>query len=77
MPNLTLSIDELTLKKARKRAIDKDASLNSLVRQYLRKLAAEEDLNRRAIAAELMQAFDTADVIVGPRCWSREELHER
>ena len=77
MPNLTLSIDELTLKKARKRAIDKDASLSSLVRQYLRRLAAEEDLNRAAIAAELMQAFDTADVIVGPRRWTREELHER
>lgn len=77
MPNLTLSIDDETLKKARKRAVEKDVSLTALVRQYLHKLATEEDLNRAAIAAELMHAFETADVVVGRRRWTREELHER
>ena len=77
MPNLTLSIDEATLKKARKRAIDKDRSLTSLVREYLQKLADEEDLNRAAVAAELMRAFETADIVVGPRRWTRDDLHER
>ncbi len=77
MTNLTMSIDERILKKARKRAIDKGVSLTALVRQYLQKLADEEDLHRQALATELMQAFDSADVVIGPKRWTREELHER
>ena len=77
MTNLTMSIDEKILRKARKRAIDKDVSLTSLVRQFLLKLAAEEDLQREAVASELIKAFEAAEVVVGPRRWTREELHER
>ena len=77
MANLTMSIDETILRKARKRAIDKNVSLTALVREYLGKLAAEEDLQREAAATELMQAFERADVVVGPKRWTREQLHER
>jgi hypothetical protein len=77
MSNLTMSIDEAILRKARKRAIDRNVSLTELVRGYLLRLAAEEDLQREATAAGLLQAFEHADVVVGPRRWTREDLHER
>jgi predicted unusual protein kinase regulating ubiquinone biosynthesis (AarF/ABC1/UbiB family) len=77
MSNLTLSIDDAILRKARKRAIDRNVSLTELVRGYLNRLAAEEDLQREATAAELLHAFERADVVVGPRRWTRENLHER
>ena len=51
MPNLTFNTDEETLKKARKRAVERGVSLGTVVRGYLRRLAAKEDLNRAATDA--------------------------
>lgn len=77
MANLTLSIDEELLKRARIRALEQDTSVNALVRDYL------EDLVARETSASGMAPFlaltASIDARSGPagRTWTRAELHER
>lgn len=81
MPNLTMTVDRDLLRKARQQARARHMSLNALVRQYLAELAAEleeaQPGDREARAAELLALFEQEPVNVGPRCWTRQELHER
>ena len=72
MPNLTMTIEDDVLKKARKLAIDKNTSVTALVRAYLRRLAEKEDQNTEAVIAELRQCFQSQGVAIGPRTWGRE-----
>lgn len=74
--NLTLTIDEDILRAARKTALDRNTSVNQLVRDYLAKLAGEAD-GRKAAWARMEQLFRTTPVDVGAITWSREDLHER
>ena len=77
MKNITMSIDEKLLKKARKAAIDKNTSLNALIREYLEYLAENEENNKRKIVEELQLMFNKSTAIVGKKRWNREELHAR
>ena len=77
MPNLTMTIEDDVLKKARKLAIDKNTSVTALVRTYLRRLAEKEDQNTEAVISELRQCFQSRVVDIGPRTWNREDLHAR
>lgn len=74
--NLTLAIDEAVLKAARKIALDRDTSVNQLVRDFLAKLVNEQDERKRA-AERIRENFRTFEVEIGERTWSRDELHER
>ncbi len=77
MTNLTLTIDEETLRKARIRALELGTSVNALVRDYLGQLAG------RSTAAEGLAEFFAATEHAGAgsgaegRNWSREELYGR
>lgn len=77
MTNLTLSIDDELLKRARIRALEQDTSVNALVRDYLEDLAgqAKPQDGIRAIL-ELAERSHSGS---GPRgrTWTREELYER
>jgi plasmid stability protein len=77
MSNLTIAIDDATLKKARLRALTEGISVNEVLRNFLESYAgvgAEQaaalddliDLSRRARSRN-------------PRAkrWSREDLHQR
>jgi len=77
MPNLTMTIDASVLKKARKVAVERDTTVTGLVRAYLERLAAGEDLTIESAVEELKQHFDGADLEIGTRTWTREQLHER
>lgn len=77
MPNLTMTIDAKTLKKARKVAVEQDTTVTALVRQYLERLAAKEDMTTEGVAEELKRCFDTSSFEIGKRTWTREQLHER
>lgn len=77
MANITISIDDETLKKAKKIAIDHDTSFNGLVRRYVQQLVEHEENRRRLRIEALDQLFERADVEVGEINWSRAELHER
>jgi hypothetical protein len=78
MTNLTLTIDAEVLKKARIRALERDTSVNALVRQYLEDLAGQETAPPDPIAGLLELARNTnAGSGPGGRTWTREELYER
>ncbi len=74
--NLTLRVEEDVLRAARKAAIDRNASVNQLVREYLVRLARESDQQREAFA-RLEEIFRTSRIEVGRRTWTRDDLHER
>jgi len=77
MANLTLTLDAELLKRARIRALERDTSVNALVRDYLEKLAGpagETDAIRGLI--ELAQDSQSGSGPEG-RTWTRDELHER
>ncbi len=77
MANLTLTIDEETLRRARIRALQDGTSVNALVRAHLERYAEPDDRaaeGRRRIA-ELARASIAGGASDG-RTWSREGLYE-
>lgn len=77
MTNLTLSIDGELLKRARMRALERDSSVNALVREFLEKLAGQSTANDGIRAfLELAKRSDSGSG-PGGRTWTRDELHER
>jgi plasmid stability protein len=77
MTNLTLTIDDDLLKRARIRALEQDTSVNALVRDYLEGLAdqARPQDGIRAIL-ELSERSRSGSGPQG-RTWTRDELYER
>lgn len=77
MPNLTLSIDEQTLKRARIQAIEDGTSVNAVVRDYLRDYADGDAAHRTAVE-EFVEFARANSAASGPggRTWTREELYE-
>jgi len=77
MSNLTITIDDATLKKARLRALTEGISVNQMLRKFLESYAG--------VGAEQAAALDDLMEIArrarsrhcGAKRWSREELHER
>jgi hypothetical protein len=74
--NLTLTVDDDLLRAARKIALDRNTSVNHLVRDYLAELVTEKD-RRRASVERLNSIFERHSVKIGPITWTREDLHER
>ncbi len=76
MANLTLTIDADLLKRARLRALERDTSVNALVRGYLERLAGPVS-QRDAIESflELARRSDAGSGSSG-RTWTRAELYE-
>ena len=74
--NLTLTIEEDLLRGARRIAVDRDTSVNALVRNYLGHLVQERDTGK-ATAAALKDFWGTHSVTVGKRGWTRDDLHDR
>lgn len=81
MANLTLSIDDDLLKKARMRALEQDTSVNALVRTYLQKLVGGSSARSgtQKNMAEFLAWAETVHAGSGPggRTWTRDELYER
>ena len=77
MPNLTLSVDEETIKKVRKIAIEKDTTLTAMVRDFLTSVAQRNDLERKAAVGKLKASFKVLSRDMGPRKWTRESVYER
>jgi hypothetical protein len=77
MANITMSIDDNLLKRARKAAIDRDSSLSDLFRAFLGQLVEREEAKRAFMAEELDKLFETSTAASQGRRWTRDELHER
>lgn len=78
MPNLTITVDAETLKRARIRAIERGESVNRVLADQLRRSAETEDVPRArqrtsegltALAGRISQGS-------GGRPWMREELYD-
>lgn len=74
--NVTLTIEPAVLKAARKYALDRDTSVNQLVRDYLAGLAGQGDELETA-RNDLKEFFRKHSVTIGERTWTRDELHGR
>ena len=72
--NITLSIDEQVVRKARQIASVRGTSLNQLVRDYLEDLTRHNDMQSVLDELDAMWSESTGRS-QGP--WTREELHER
>ena len=76
MANLTLSIDDQLLRRARIRAIEHGTSVNALVRDYLERYASGSgQRSARTQLLELSERFDAGSGAQGRR-WTREELYD-
>lgn len=77
MANLTLTIDEATLRLARIRALELGTSVNAVVREYLETFAegaaGREGIGTFLALTEQSQASSGA----GGRSWTRDDIHER
>ena len=77
MANVTMSIDDALLKRARKIAVERDSTLSDMYRDFLGELVKQEEVRRLFIAQELDALFGQSKAASRGRTWSREELHER
>lgn len=71
--NITLSIDEQTVARARKKAEALGKSLNQLIRDYLQKLAGGDN------AEQSIEEFERLSGRGNSRGWkfNRDQIHER
>jgi hypothetical protein len=77
MPNLTVVIEEATLKKARLRALQQGTSVNELLRTFLESYAGVS-LEQTAALEDLLALSRGAKTRHrGAKRWSRDDLHER
>jgi hypothetical protein len=74
--NLTLALDENLLRAARKAALDRNTSVNQLVREYLEELVRSSD-RRKAALADIEEIFRNTRKRNSPITWTRDELYER
>ena len=84
MANLTITVDEQLLKRARMRALEQGTSVNAVLADRLRAFVGEGESQTRATQALVALARENsrrggklrAKKRAGRR-WSRDELHDR
>jgi len=77
MANLTITVDDLLLKRARIKALEEDTSVNALLREYLEAYAGMQQTHHALAGfAELAEQSDASSGAAG-RTWTRDELHDR
>lgn len=76
MANVTLSIDDDVLRRARIRALEEDTSVNSLVREYLRSYAGASEAERAVEEVLELARRSRASSGSEGRAWRREDLYE-
>lgn len=75
MANLTLSLDDELLQKAREAALREHTSVNALVREYLKGYVNARE--RRLRALDAFDAVADRTDSASERRWTRESLHQR
>lgn len=76
MSNLTITVDDEVLRKARIRALEQGSSVNAVLRELLEAYAGVRR-GQSAAAADLIALSDEVQSRRGGRTWTRDELHER
>lgn len=75
MANLTLSLDDEILQKAREAALRERTSVNAVIREFLTRYA--DTRARRLEALDSLDALAKRSRSRSTRGWSRESLHKR
>lgn len=77
MANLTVTVDEKVLRRARIRALEQGTSVNALVSEYLARFAGM-GATEKALA-EFLEIAERSHASSGPdgRTWRREDLYDR
>jgi hypothetical protein len=79
MKNITLTVDEETLKAARIYAAEHDTTVSALVRQYLADLARTKSesgaAERARIGEELVALSERSPGRLGDWKWNREDIY--
>lgn len=73
MANLTITVDDATLKRARLRALERNESVNSYLADVLRRYADADDSAMAEVIALARTSEAGADG--SGRSWTRDELH--
>ncbi len=75
MTNLTLTIDETLLRKARIKALERGTSVNAMVREFIEKIVADDtpEQTRAELFTQIVEQGKFAST--GPRM-TREEMYE-
>ena len=76
MKNITLTVEDEVLTVVRRYAAERDSSVNSLVRDFLRDIASRED-KVQAARKQIRELSRRSTARTGQRKWTQEELHER
>ncbi|MGA2027044.1 MAG: hypothetical protein ABSH17_08255 [Syntrophobacteraceae bacterium] len=76
MANLTLRIDDQLLDKARRLAVRRNTSINTVVREKLKEFVST-DLSREATLKGIEAFFTRSKAQIGKKTWSRDDIHER
>lgn len=75
MANLTLSLDDDILQKAREAAVQEQTSVNALVREFLSRYA--DSRQRRMEALDALDSLASRNPSRSKGGWAREALHQR
>lgn len=79
MANLTISVDDETLKRVRIWALENNTSVNAVLNQYLEQYARLKEVRhvRQEALARILQTARTHPIDRGGRPWCRDEIYER
>jgi len=77
MANLTVTVDERVLRRARIKALEQGTSVNALVSDYLQRYAGMGETEKAL--AEFLEIAQRVHGSSGPggRTWKREDLYDR
>jgi hypothetical protein len=76
MKNITLAVDEKVLAAVRRYTVERNSSVNALVREHLSDIAQHED-RARAARTRLLELSKRSRAKLGRKTWTRQDLHER
>jgi len=76
MANLTISIDEQLIRKARVRAIHEGTSISARIREFLTAYAGEENRQQQAVQ-DFIAAARRSKASSRGVAWNRADVHDR
>jgi len=79
MANLTISVGEEVLKRARIRALEENTSVNAVLGHFLKEYACLDEIRRDRLTAldRLLKIAEESPIDRGGRRWNRDELYDR
>jgi hypothetical protein len=75
--NLTLTIDDDLLRRARRRALDQGTSVNAVVREYLESFAGDDETAQARRALVKLARRKSGSSGPAGRSWTRDDVHAR